>query len=82
MLEIVTKCGIVAPAGRYASAGVKHYDTTAEHISGSIDTSLSEMATDRIDLLLVHRPDPFMFRRRRSRARSVRIRLRIQCEGL
>ena len=24
-LEIVTKCGIVAPAGRYASAGVKHY---------------------------------------------------------
>lgn len=59
-LEIVTKCGIVAPAGRYASAGVKHYDTTAEHISESIGTSLSEMATDRIDLLLVHRPDPFM----------------------
>ena len=59
-LEIVTKCGIVAPTGRYASARVKHYDTTAEHISESIDTSLSEMATDRIDLLLVHRPDPFM----------------------
>ncbi len=59
-LEIVTKCGIVAPAGRYASARVKHYDTTAAHISGSIDTSLSEMATDRVDLLLVHRPDPFM----------------------
>ena len=59
-LEIVTKCGIVAPAGRYAFARVKHYDTTAAHISKSIDTSLSEMATDRIDLLLVHRPDPFM----------------------
>ena len=59
-LEIVTKCGIVVPAGRHASAGIKHYDTTAEHIAGSIDTSLSEMATDHIDLLLVHRPDPFM----------------------
>lgn len=59
-LEIVTKCGIRAPAGRHASARVKHYDTTAAHISGSVDTSLSEMATDRIDLLLVHRPDPFM----------------------
>ena len=59
-LEIVTKCGIVASAGRYSSARVKHYDTTSAHISKSIDTSLSEMATDRIDLLLVHRPDPFM----------------------
>lgn len=59
-LEIVTKCGILAPAGRHASARVKHYDTTAAHIARSVDVSLSEMATDRIDLLLVHRPDPFM----------------------
>ena len=59
-LEIVTKCGILAPAGRHASARIKHYVTTAEHIVGSVDMSLSEMATDRIDLLLVHRPDPFM----------------------
>ena len=59
-LEIVTKCGILAPAGRHATARVKHYDTTAAHISGSVDMSLSEMATDRIDLLLIHRPDPFM----------------------
>ncbi len=59
-LEIVTKCGILAPAGRHASARVKHYDTTAAHIAGSVDMSLSEMATDRIDLLLIHRPDPFM----------------------
>ena len=59
-LEIVTKCGILAPAGRHASERVKHYDTTAAHIAGSVDMSLSEMATDRIDLLLIHRPDPFM----------------------
>lgn len=59
-VEIVTKCGIVAPAGRYASARVKHYDTGAAHIARSIDTSLADMATDRIDLLLIHRPDPLM----------------------
>lgn len=59
-LEIVTKCDIVAPAGRYADKRVKYYDTTAEHISNSIDLSLSEMAIDHIDLLLLHRPDPLM----------------------
>ena len=59
-LEIVTKCDIVAPAGRYAGARVKHYDTSAKHIARSIETSLSEMAIDHIDLLLLHRPDPLM----------------------
>lgn len=59
-IEIVTKCDIVAPAGRYADARVKHYDTSAEHIRRSIDTSLSEMGIDHIDVLLLHRPDPLM----------------------
>ncbi len=59
-LEIVTKCDIVAPVGRYASARVKHYDTSAAHIKASVEMSLTEMATDRIDLLLIHRPDPLM----------------------
>ncbi|MBB2973295.1 aldo/keto reductase [Mesorhizobium sp. RMAD-H1] len=59
-VEIVTKCGIVAPVGRHSSARVKYYDTTAAHINASVETSLTEMATDRIDLLLIHRPDPFM----------------------
>lgn len=59
-IEIVTKCGIVAPAGRYAGARVKHYDTSATHITASVDHSLRLMGIDRIDTLLVHRPDPFM----------------------
>jgi len=59
-IEIVTKCDIVAPVGRYRDARVKYYDTSADHIRRSVDTSLSEMATDRIDLLLIHRPDPLM----------------------
>ncbi|MFQ6551934.1 aldo/keto reductase family oxidoreductase [Aestuariibius insulae] len=58
--EIVTKCDIVAPMGRYATARVKHYDTSRDHILSSVETSLKEMAIDTIDLLLIHRPDPLM----------------------
>ncbi len=59
-MEIVTKCDIVAPCGRYADAKVKYYDTSRAHILKSVETSLREMAIDHIDLLLIHRPDPFM----------------------
>ncbi|PJF08682.1 aldo/keto reductase family oxidoreductase [Pseudorhodobacter sp. MZDSW-24AT] len=59
-IEIVTKCDIVAPAGRHAAARVKYYDTSAAHITASVEASLRDMATDRVDLLLIHRPDPLM----------------------
>lgn len=59
-MEIITKCGIVAPVGRYKDHHVKHYNTSADHITQSVETSLKLMAIDRIDLLLIHRPDPFM----------------------
>ncbi|MEM1236875.1 MAG: aldo/keto reductase, partial [Pseudomonadota bacterium] len=59
-IEIVTKCDIVAPAGRYADARVKYYDTSRAHIEASVDHSLRLMNVDKIDLLLIHRPDPFM----------------------
>lgn len=59
-MEIVTKCDIVAPVGRYENAAVKHYDTSRAHIELSVEHSLRDMAIDHIDLLLIHRPDPFM----------------------
>jgi 6-dehydroglucose reductase len=59
-MEIVTKCDIVAPMGRYASAKVKHYDTSRSHIEKSVEISLAEMGLETIDLLLIHRPDPLM----------------------
>lgn len=59
-MEIVTKCDIVAPMGRYADKRVKYYDTSRAHILSSVETSLQEMAVDHIDLLLIHRPDPLM----------------------
>ncbi len=59
-MEIVTKCDIVAPVGRYESARVKYYDTSRDHILKSVDASLKLMGIDYIDLLLIHRPDPLM----------------------
>ncbi len=59
-IEIVTKCDIVAPAGRYSDARVKYYDTSAAHINASIDHALRLMNINTIDTLLVHRPDPMM----------------------
>ena len=59
-MEIVSKCDIVIDAGRHSGARVKHYDTTAEHINASVDASLSAMGIEEIDVLLIHRPDPFM----------------------
>ncbi|MEL6523273.1 MAG: aldo/keto reductase [Pseudomonadota bacterium] len=59
-IEIVTKCDIVAPVGRYADAPVKYYDTSRAHIVASVDHSLRLMQIDQIDLLLIHRPDPLM----------------------
>ncbi len=46
---IQTKCGIV-PDGPY-------FDFSYEHIVESVDGSLEALATDRIDVLLLHRPD-------------------------
>lgn len=59
-IEVVTKCDIVAPMGRYADAGVKYYDTSRAHILASVDHSLRLMDIDKIDTLLIHRPDPMM----------------------
>jgi predicted oxidoreductase len=58
-VEIVTKCGIVLPGGP-VPARVKHYDTSPRHIRASVEASLAKMRIERIDLLLLHRPDPLM----------------------
>jgi predicted oxidoreductase len=59
-IEIITKCDIVAPCGRYADRRVKYYDTGPAHILSSVEQSLTAMGIDVIDLLLLHRPDPML----------------------
>lgn len=57
-MELITKCGIKFPSSRRPDVRVKHYDTSARHILWSVDQSLKMLGTDRLDLLLIHRPDP------------------------
>jgi predicted oxidoreductase len=59
-IEIVTKCGVKFSSGKRPKTWVKHYDTSKEHILWTADNSLKMFNTDRIDLLLIHRPDPLL----------------------
>lgn len=59
-IEIVTKCNICLVDSARPGHRVKHYDTSEDHIRTSVERSLRNLATDRIDLLLLHRPDPLM----------------------
>ncbi|MBD1380869.1 aldo/keto reductase [Metabacillus arenae] len=59
-MEIVTKCGIKLVTENRPEHKVKHYDTSKEHIIRSVEQSLKNFQTDYIDVLLIHRPDPFM----------------------
>ncbi|MDJ1017485.1 MAG: aldo/keto reductase [Paracoccaceae bacterium] len=58
--EFVTKANIIAPSERFPDARVKYYDSSARHLTAEVDLSLKLMGLERIDLLLVHRQDPFM----------------------
>lgn len=59
-MQLVSKCGIKLLSKHRPDHRLKHYDTSAAHICASVDTSLKNLATDHLDLLLIHRPDPLM----------------------
>ena len=59
-MQIVSKCGIKLISSQYPARRVKHYDTSAAHIRYSVDNSLQRLGVERLDALLIHRPDPFM----------------------
>jgi len=51
-VEIITKCAI----GNFGTP-IYHYDSSREHIVSSAEHSLRELRTDRLDVLMLHRPD-------------------------
>lgn len=59
-IQIVTKCGIKLLSSKYPDRKIKYYDTSKEYILRSVEKSLMNLSTDYIDLLLIHRPDPFI----------------------
>jgi len=59
-LLLITKCGLKLVSDKFPQHRIKYYDTTKQHIIASAEQSLKHLHTDRIDLLLIHRPDPLM----------------------
>lgn len=59
-LQFVSKCGIALTVAARPGHRIKHYDTSGGHIVASAERSLRELRTDRLDLLLLHRPDPLL----------------------
>ncbi|WP_462417090.1 aldo/keto reductase [Kytococcus sp. Marseille-QA3725] len=60
-LAVQTKCGILLPGDGPLGSGAAHgrYDSSPDHVRRSVDASLERLGADRLDCLLVHRPDPF-----------------------
>ncbi|MFD2364889.1 aldo/keto reductase family oxidoreductase [Pseudoduganella sp. GCM10020061] len=59
-MQLVSKCGIKLVAPQRPDHTIKSYDTSAAHIIASAEESLRQLNTDRLELLLIHRPDPLM----------------------
>lgn len=59
-IQTITKCDIMLTGEPYPARRVKYYDTSAAHINLSVENSLKNIGVDVIDMLLIHRPDPFM----------------------
>jgi predicted oxidoreductase len=57
-IELISKCGIKLVSPQRPGHSIQHYDTSAAHIVASVEESLRQLHTDRLDLLLIHRPDP------------------------
>ena len=58
-VQFISKCGI-ALANKSRGTVTNHYNYTYQYILNSVQSSLEELQTDYLDLLLLHRPSPLM----------------------
>lgn len=58
-IQLISKCGIQY-VGETRDNKIKHYDYSKDYIIWSVEKSLSDLQTDYLDLLLLHRPSPLM----------------------
>ena len=59
-IRIVSKCGIKLTSAQRPEHRIKSYDSSHAHVRASVEQSLRALRTDRLDLLLIHRPDLLM----------------------
>ncbi|MEX0851789.1 MAG: aldo/keto reductase [Bauldia sp.] len=58
--EIVTKCGIQRLSPHRPENRVRHFDFSEKEIRRSVNRSLEKLGVDRVDVVLLHRPDYLM----------------------
>ena len=56
-LKVQTKCGIVLHETDPAGRRLTRYDSSPEHVRASLEGSLSRLGEQRVDTLIIHRPD-------------------------
>lgn len=55
---LFSKCGLRVPDSQNPDIRVKHYDTSAAHITKSVESSLKKLRTDYLDIFLLDKLDP------------------------
>ena len=55
-MVIVTKCGIRIMSGKFPQQKIQYYEYSYDYIISEAEKSLRNFRTDRIDVLLLHRP--------------------------
>jgi predicted oxidoreductase len=58
-IQLISKCGIQMLT-KNRNNSIKHYDYSKKYIIWSVENSLKNLATDYLDVLLLHRPSPLM----------------------
>ncbi|KFC22989.1 aldo/keto reductase family oxidoreductase [Chryseobacterium sp. FH1] len=58
-IQLISKCGIVMNSEKKPST-LKYYNYDSDYILNCVNESLSNLKTDYLDLLLLHRPSPLM----------------------
>jgi len=59
-MQLISKCGIKLVHPARQATRVHSYDCSRAHIVHSVENSLRALRTDRLDLLLLHRPDALL----------------------
>jgi predicted oxidoreductase len=58
-IQLISKCGIQMVT-KNRNNTIKHYEYSKDYIIWSVENSLKNLATDYLDILLLHRPSPLM----------------------
>lgn len=59
-LRLISKAGIIKVARNSSPWNVTYYDTSPDYLEASVNGSLERLGVERIDMFLLHRPDPLL----------------------